>query len=375
MKNKGFSLVELIVVIAIMAILVGVAVPVYSSYIEKTQKAADQQLVDEVAHALAIYAINNPNQIGYVVLTPEKVDCQANKLGADAMKATFGDNWKEDLFLHYDGWVDAFGGADSFVANAEIQKVLDESVSLLTDMATTVIEGNKTNANVNGIVAGMLGDNASEVVAELDKYKDDPNYSTIASNLIIKYVAEELKDVTFTVDENGLPVTPQGLSEAAQLTMMYSMLYTMSEETGADGKKTDSAKLAEEKLSDFNEDLAEIVKNEKENPAGTSVVAQASGLLAGMMADQEFGEAYVNYAGTKGITDWTGLSAMLGLVDSFADNYSDKDSLANDKLYQESELLDLVGVYQQAAELGGVVVMIKADGAIVYLPVAVAPGK
>ena len=30
MNNKGFSLVELIVVIAIMAILVGVAVPVYT---------------------------------------------------------------------------------------------------------------------------------------------------------------------------------------------------------------------------------------------------------------------------------------------------------------------------------------------------------
>ena len=34
-KNKGFSLVELIIVIAIMAILVGIMVPVLMHFIEK----------------------------------------------------------------------------------------------------------------------------------------------------------------------------------------------------------------------------------------------------------------------------------------------------------------------------------------------------
>ena len=37
-NNSGFSLVELIVVIAIMAILAGVAVPTYSKYVAKANE-------------------------------------------------------------------------------------------------------------------------------------------------------------------------------------------------------------------------------------------------------------------------------------------------------------------------------------------------
>ena len=44
-KNGGFTLVELIVVIAILAILAGVAVPLYSGYIAKANEAADLQML------------------------------------------------------------------------------------------------------------------------------------------------------------------------------------------------------------------------------------------------------------------------------------------------------------------------------------------
>ena len=43
-NNKGFSLVELIIVIAIMAILVGVMAPQLIKYIEKTNVSSDVQL-------------------------------------------------------------------------------------------------------------------------------------------------------------------------------------------------------------------------------------------------------------------------------------------------------------------------------------------
>lgn len=63
--NKGFSLVELIVVIAIMAILVGVAVPVYTSYIGKANENVDKQYLGELEQAInTVYIDFTANKLG-----------------------------------------------------------------------------------------------------------------------------------------------------------------------------------------------------------------------------------------------------------------------------------------------------------------------
>lgn len=53
MNNKGFSLVELIVVIAIMAILVGVLAPSVTGQVDKSRKSKDDQNLDGLAAAMA----------------------------------------------------------------------------------------------------------------------------------------------------------------------------------------------------------------------------------------------------------------------------------------------------------------------------------
>lgn len=55
-KNEGFTMVELIVVIAILGIMAAVAIPAYSGYITKANEAADQQLVSEINTAIAAAA-------------------------------------------------------------------------------------------------------------------------------------------------------------------------------------------------------------------------------------------------------------------------------------------------------------------------------
>lgn len=56
MNNKGFSLVELIIVIAIMAILIVVLAPQYLKYVEKSRVSSDQTTVVEFINAMQVIA-------------------------------------------------------------------------------------------------------------------------------------------------------------------------------------------------------------------------------------------------------------------------------------------------------------------------------
>lgn len=77
--TAGFTLVELIVVIAILGILAGIATPVYSGYIAKAQEASDLQLLGAVNTAWAA-ACAEVNQ------NPTKLSGNVSLTGADGAK-------------------------------------------------------------------------------------------------------------------------------------------------------------------------------------------------------------------------------------------------------------------------------------------------
>lgn len=58
MNNKGFSLIELIIVIAIMAVLVAVLAPQYMKFVERGRAASDRDNVKAIESALQVWAVD-----------------------------------------------------------------------------------------------------------------------------------------------------------------------------------------------------------------------------------------------------------------------------------------------------------------------------
>ncbi len=86
-NNSGFSLVELIIVIAIMAVLIGVLAPQFLKFVEKSRESTDLQNVEEVKTAVETYVADKgasaslPSEIK-VTLT-NGVDIKADTSVAD----------------------------------------------------------------------------------------------------------------------------------------------------------------------------------------------------------------------------------------------------------------------------------------------------
>lgn len=88
-NNKGFSLVELIVVIAIMAVLMAVLAPTMLRYVEKSRIQKDRSAVSEV-----INAVNNAladETVNDAVKASDSIKVSDGKIEAGTAAATAGE--------------------------------------------------------------------------------------------------------------------------------------------------------------------------------------------------------------------------------------------------------------------------------------------
>lgn len=83
MNNKGFSLVELIIVIAIMAVLIGVLAPQYLKYVERSRESADLDSIDALVSSIEIYSADPA-----AVPVSDTLKCENGKITSPATLIT-----------------------------------------------------------------------------------------------------------------------------------------------------------------------------------------------------------------------------------------------------------------------------------------------
>ena len=103
-NNKGFSLVELIVVIAIMAVLVGVLAPQLIKYVEKSREATDIQNADSIATTVKAYYADVENASTVEVQVTKTATTVTVGGTADTNKACLKGSGLENTTLKGTGW-------------------------------------------------------------------------------------------------------------------------------------------------------------------------------------------------------------------------------------------------------------------------------
>ncbi|MBS6642529.1 MAG: prepilin-type N-terminal cleavage/methylation domain-containing protein [Clostridiaceae bacterium] len=109
LNKKGFTLAELLIVVAIIAVLVAVSVPVFNSKLERSREAADVANM-RAAKAAAVAAYLN----GELDITKTLYYDAENGIITDKKPKTYGQGTKTDgktTYLDYTGKTEAKGKA------------------------------------------------------------------------------------------------------------------------------------------------------------------------------------------------------------------------------------------------------------------------
>lgn len=188
MKNsrnqKGFSLVELIVVVAIMAVLVGVLAPAYLRYVDKTRLQKDISAIGEVVQAVKVAG--------------------AKEEVADEIPDAAKDMWDTTVTISGNNGARGASKLGTLVATTTTASVEADDLQKELNEVIGTVPLNHSVLSERGVELTVVRDTDYKIVVTVEtyKYKDKPDVKKALEEAFGAYAALDLvsKDLKDSAD-------------------------------------------------------------------------------------------------------------------------------------------------------------------------------
>ena len=368
--NKGFSLVELIVVIAIMAILAAVAVAGFSVYIPKAQKQSDMNMLADIQYGVELQSYTTtlvPGDNGYILIKKAggvEAGGTMQAMLVEALKATYGENYANELKVAYPDWesatlnVEAMTNITNSSYYGKTDELLDKVQTLTNALKDYYGDGAGSQAAANEATL-LIASNAGKVNNDLfiSWWKDGVINSNPANN--------------GSLDQVGV-----GSSDEADdrlkfaLAAMYARGEAFVQYLGCAG--------CSEAFNGASAALAEVDKDTALT-ALEGIMNAVQGHISGADDGQPC-DACANkvndYFTTRAATDAKAYLALMGQIDSMSEDIRTNGDMNSDNLYQSDFIVDTIGSYENTAnafanarpQAGDIMIVVTVDknGALVF---------
>ena len=323
-NHEGFTLVELIIVIAILAILSTGAIAGYSAYVERANKTADKALVAEIENALMLaYYSGEITESGYVILSMDTAAETSDDAIEAALLAAYGNLDGLKLKYKWDA-TNAIIYLDSNFSGKE--SVLLGEVEELTGALGLAIKG--------GLNLGDFG----EALGNYGLNKDSD--ATAISNAAVLYVAEKtagkgdavqstLEKHVMNIGQTGsvgfvnssFPELSKDVGDVAALAAIYAVAEGFAQYCGADAVK------------DFHE-AADFTLEKGETMDTTKALTELG--AAFQVLETKYGANFSGYLTNENKNAMDDIAGYVGIMDTVKDN----QSIVLDNLYAEDCFTD-----------------------------------